>query len=570
MKEVQVIKPIIETQTLKRNNNISRKRVCAYCRVSTDLEDQITSYYSQITYYTDYIKKNKDWKFVGIYADEGISGTQVKKRAEFIRMLNDCNAGLIDMIIAKSISRFARNTVDTLNTVRTLRELGIDVFFEKENIHTIKMNNEMFLTLYSAFAQAESESTAENVRMGNIAKMKRGEPCGKAGCYGLNWNNELKEMTIIKDEAEIIKKIFQLYLKGHGTTLIAQKLMEEGVKAPGGGLTWHPGTIKDILRNVKYVGDICGQRFFSESPLTHKQIRNRGQKPMYYVENHHEGIIDRETFNKAQKIYNSRSIKIKDGKIYCEKFSLRYVFSSMIYCECCGQRYVRRVSPYKNKDGVIHTNAYWACSTKTSYKKACNCKYSETIREEELKSLFLSIFNKFIEKNTNDELILKIKDVILKEDYDKKILLLDNKINQTREKISKLLDLSINNDIEQETFIIKNRELNEELKELNNNKSKLLEKQNSNNYQENRIKEIEKTLKKSTISNRKFDEEVFKKLIKKVIIGEYDENHKFIPNVVKFVLNVNDISLDSDVHNRTNFLSLEIDEGNNKSAKMLQ
>ena len=180
-----------------------------------------------------------------------------------------------------------------------------------------------------------------------------------------------------------------------------------------------------------------------------------------------------------------------------------------------------------------------------------------------MKSLLLSIFNKFIEKNTNDELILKIKDVILKENYDKKISMLDNKINQTREKISKLLDLSINNDIEQESFIIKNRELNEELKELNNNKSILLEKQNSNNYQENRIKEIETTLKESSFPNRKFDEEIFKKLIKKVIIGEYDENHKFIPNVVKFVLNVNDISLDSDVHNRTNFLSLEIDEGDN-------
>ena len=171
MAEVQIIKPSIDAKHIENiTKRTKKKKVCAYCRVSTDMEDQRTSYLSQINHYTDYIKKNKDWEFAGIYADDGITGTQIKKRDEFIRMIDDCKSGLIDIIIAKSISRFARNTVDTLNTVRMLRSLDIDVYFEKENIHTLTMDSEMFLTLYSAFAQAESESTSQNVKMGYRAK----------------------------------------------------------------------------------------------------------------------------------------------------------------------------------------------------------------------------------------------------------------------------------------------------------------------------------------------------------------------------------------------------------------
>ena len=227
MADVQIIKPIIDTEHIQNySKKAKKKKVCAYCRVSTDMEDQRTSYYSQIDHYSTMIKKNKDWEFAGVYADDGITGTQIKNRDEFIRMLDDCKLGKIDIIIAKSISRFARNTVDTLNTVRFLRTLDIDVYFEKENIHTLNMDSEMFLTLYSAFAQAESESTSMNVKMGYRAKMKRGEPCGSISCYGYNWDKNTKELSINEKEAKVVKKIFKYYINGDGSTVIARKLTE--------------------------------------------------------------------------------------------------------------------------------------------------------------------------------------------------------------------------------------------------------------------------------------------------------------------------------------------------------
>ena len=193
MKEVEII-----TANLKVYNKdfVEKviKKVCAYARVSTDNEEQLTSYSSQINYYTEKIKSNPEWEFVGIYADEGISGTQAKNRTEFLRMIDDALKGKIDMIIAKSISRFARNTLDTLKYVRLLREHNVDVYFEKENIHTLDMESEMFLTFYSAFAQAESESISMNIKLGYKAKMKRGEACGNPECYGFIWNKETQEL----------------------------------------------------------------------------------------------------------------------------------------------------------------------------------------------------------------------------------------------------------------------------------------------------------------------------------------------------------------------------------------
>lgn len=555
MPEVQIIKPSIETTHIENYLKIKKKKkVCAYCRVSTDLDDQRTSYLSQINHYSEYIKKNKDWEFAGIYADDGITGTQIKNRDEFIRMIDDCKSGLIDIIIAKSISRFARNTVDTLNTVRMLRSLDIDVYFEKENIHTLTMDSEMFLTLYSAFAQAESESTSMNVKMGYRAKMKRGEPCGRIGCYGFNWDKNTQKLSINEKEAKVVKKIFKYYIEGNGSTRIARKLTEEEIPAPEGGNIWHPGVIKDILRNVKYAGDLCGQRFFIENPISHKELKNRGQQPMYYVSNHHEVIIDKTIFNRAQEIYNARSKVIKNGRQYCEKFSLRYTFSSIIYCQKCGNTYVRRITKCKNKDGIVHEHVYWACSANLQSKKG-NCGFAISIRDEELKSLFVTLFNKFLNQSKNDDLIKKIKDVISKDNSEEKLKLLNKKIDTIKEKMANLIELNISTNIDQDVFNTKNQELNDELKELENSKNEI---QNSKAYmqkEEKRLKEIEKELNKST-TIYKFDDEIFKKLINKVIIGDYEEDGTYNPNVVKFVLNLKNINSSGNAK----FLSLEIDE----------
>lgn len=555
MAEVKIIKPNMNFNHIENISKKSKKKkVCAYCRVSTDFEDQRTSYVSQINHYSDYIKKNKDWEFAGIYADDGITGTQIKKRDEFIRMIDDCKSGLIDIIIAKSISRFARNTVDTLNTVRMLRSLDIDVYFEKENIHTLTMDSEMFLTLYSAFAQAESESTSMNVKMGYRAKMKRGEPCGSIACYGYIWDKNTQELSINEKEANIVKKIFKYYIQGYGSTVIAKKLTEDNIPAPAGGKIWHAGGIKDILRNVKYVGDLCGQRFFVENPISHKLLKNRGQKPMYYVSNHHKGIIDRSTFDKVQEIYQARSTKMKNGKEYCKKYSLRYTFSSMIYCQHCGKTFVRRYTKYKNKDGIVHDHVYWACSANISGKED-KCGKAVTIRDEELKSLFVALFNKFLNQSRNDELIKKIKDVISKDNSEEKLKLVNKKIDNVKDKMSKLIDLNINMELDNDVFITKNQELNSQLIQLENEKRDIMNSKIYIQKEEKRLKNIEKELDKSSTTH-KFDDEVFKKLISKVIMGDYENDGTYNPNVVKFVLNLKNISSNGE----KKFLSLELDE----------
>ena len=543
MKESDNLVALVRVIESNKNNNLEhislkkKKRVCAYCRVSTDMEEQKNSYYSQINYYSNYIKSNKEWDFVGIYADEGISGTMIKKRNEFKRMVDDCRAHRIDIVIAKSISRFARNTVDTLNTVREFRELGVDVYFEKENIHTLKLDSEMFLTLYSAFAQAESESTSMNVKLGYKAKMKRGEPCGSIACYGYTWDKTLKKLIINEKESKIVKKVFNMYLKGDGSSVIARKLTEEKITAPSGGNTWHPSVIRSMIQNVKYVGDICGQKYFVENPMTHKLIKNRGQKNMYYVTEHHEPIINKKIFEKAQEIYKARSITIKDGKEYCPKYSLRHTFSSMIYCNNCGETYTRRYAKYKNKDGIMHEHVYWACS---SIPKKINCGKSVAIRDDELKSLFVSLYNKYLCGSQTTNLLKKIRDVIYKENSEEKINNVENKIVKVRDQINKIIDLSLNNEISDEIFSSKNKELNEELLRLEDEKGKILNYSSHMRTEEKRMQEIEKILDKAK-TMKKFDDEIFKKITNRVIIGEYDDKNAYNPNVIKFILNINKI-----------------------------
>ena len=556
MAEVEIIKASVSTNHIENYaKKKKKKRVCAYCRVSTDLEDQKTSYYSQIEHYTNYIKSNKDWEFAGIYADEGITGTQIKKRDDFIRMLDDCKAGKIDMIIAKSISRFARNTVDTLNTVRQLRELDIDVYFEKENIHTLNLDSEMFLTLYSAFAQAESESTSMNVKLGYRAKMKRGEPCGSIQCYGYIWDKNKKELIINEEEAKIVRRVFKEYLNGSGSSVIAKMLTNEGIPSPSGGKKWHPSPIKDMIRNVKYIGDLCGQKFYVENPISHRLVRNRGQQPMYYAKNHHKPIIDRKTWDKAQEIYNQRSVKIKEGKEYCEKFSMRYTFSSMIYCEHCGQSYVRRYTKYRNKDGVVHDNIYWTCSSTVSHTSK-ECGKAVTIRDEEIKSLYVALFNKFLTSSKNADFIKMLKNTISKDNSEEKLNKINKRIEQIKDKMSKLIDLSLHSNIETDVFNNKNYELNKELIELYKQKDEVTNSKMYIEKEQKKFKMIEKELNKSSTIHR-FDDEGFKKLVNKVIIGDYDENNNYDPNVIKFILTIRSVASNEPIK----FLSYELDEG---------
>lgn len=531
MAQVEII-----AANLKNNikNSVKRiiKRVCAYARVSTDSEEQLTSYSSQINHYTNYIKSNPDWEFAGVYADEGISGTQVKKRTEFMRMIDDALNGKIDIIIAKSISRFARNTLDTLKYVRLLREHNVDVYFEKENIHTLELDSEMFLTLYSAFAQAESESTSQNVKMGMRAKMKRGEMNGIARIYGYVWNKETKELEINEEQAKIVRQVFDWYINGKGTQAIAKLLNEKGILTYT-GKRWTSSRIRNMIINEKYVGDLISQKWYIENPISHRAVQNFGEKEKYYVKDHHIPIITRDVWNKAQEIYEKRSSKvIPEGSKHPTNYSKRYPFSSKITCGFCGTTYVRRHGS-KKKDGTIPY--YWMCYQRVYDKK--DCKDSRYIREDILERMFIELYNNIVKnKHKTKELLLNtIKNVINDNDYQKSINEIESNKKILQDKLLKLVDMRLDNSITKEVYDLKEAEIKTKLFNLDE-ELKELQKLNDNNKNiSTKIKEIEKII-NVPYTLTEFDENTFENFVEKIVIGEVLQNGEKDPNVIRFIL----------------------------------
>ena len=288
-------KPQLEQQIAMR-----KKNVAAYCRVSTEEEEQQSSYEAQCSYYTDLIMKNPEWNMAGIFADEGITGTSTKKREDFNRMIRKCRAGKIDLILTKSISRFARNTVDSLKYIRALKGMGIGIIFEKENINTLETDTELIITFMSAFAQSESESISANVRWGIRQAMKEGKVHVNFNrLYGYTVGED-GEPEIVPEQAEAIRLIFDRYLLGDSLRDIKEYLEVKGIPAPDGGVTWDTSRISGILENEKYAGDVLLQKTFKADMMSGKTVKNTGQLPMYLIENNHPAIIPREQFNAVQ------------------------------------------------------------------------------------------------------------------------------------------------------------------------------------------------------------------------------------------------------------------------------
>ena len=322
-------------------------KVAAYCRVSTDDKEQKTSYEAQIQYYTDKINKNPEWQMAGIFADEGITGTQAKKRPEFLKMIRLCRQGKIDVILTKSLSRFARNTVDSLNYIRELRTLGIAVISEKENINTLTAESEMLITIMSCFAQAESESISKNVAWGIRQSFKNGNvPMQYARLLGYQkGKNDLPE--IVPQEAEIVKEIFRRYLDGASMEQIAEGLNSRGLTTKGSGSPYRKIVIQRILTNEKYTGDALLQKTYITDCITKKSRKNNGELPMYLVKNHHEPIISRADFNRVQEEMARRGAKKaianKLTKTEQGEYSAKYALSELLVCGECGTHY-RRVT----------------------------------------------------------------------------------------------------------------------------------------------------------------------------------------------------------------------------------
>ena len=282
-------------------------RVAAYCRVSTDDEEQLTSYEAQQNYYTDKIMTNREWTMAGIFADEGITGTSARKRPEFLKMIRLCKQKKIDIVLTKSISRFARNTVDCLNYIRALRELGIAVIFEKENINTLEADSEILITMLGAFAQAESESISANVRWGKRQAMREGKTIIQYNRLYAYEKGEDGKPKIIQEQADVVRSIYDQYLSGASLRMIKDRLEAEQIPNVTGGSQWTITAIRSILTNEKYCGDVLLQKTYISDCISRKVIRNTGQLPMYLVQNHHEGIVERKTFDAVQAEMARRS-----------------------------------------------------------------------------------------------------------------------------------------------------------------------------------------------------------------------------------------------------------------------
>lgn len=363
------------------NEERRKLRVAAYARVSTNLEEQLTSYEAQVDYYTRYIQTKDEWEFAGVYTDEGISATNTKKRDGFNRMVADALAGKIDLIITKSISRFARNTVDTLTTVRKLKEKGIEVFFEKENIRTLDGKGELLITIMSSLAQEESRSISENVTWGQRKRFADGKvslPYAHFLGYRKGPDN-LPE--IVEEEAVIIRLIYRMFLYGKSPSAIASYLTDEGIPTPGGKAIWRAKVIENILTNEKYKGDALLQKRYTVDFLTKKQKVNMGEVPQYYVANSHPAIIAPEIFDLVQYEFKRRR---KDGRWT----SCTYPFSGKIICGECGGIYGSKVWHSNTPNRVL----VWQCNEKN---RGQNCR-TPHLTEAEIKKAFLTAFNKVL------------------------------------------------------------------------------------------------------------------------------------------------------------------------------
>ena len=334
-----------------------KKRVAAYCRVSSGKDAMLHSLSAQVSYYNNLIQKEDGWEFVGVYSDEAITGTK-EGRADFQRMLDDCRNGKIDMIICKSISRFARNTLTLLETVRMLKAMEVDVYFEEQNIHTIRSDGELMLTILASYAQEESRSASENQKWRIKKNFENGMPwCGRM----LGYRIKDGQYYIIEDEAEVVRRIYREYLAGAGPNLIAIQLTEDGIPTRNGGI-WQPQTIAKILRNYTYTGNLLLQKTFRENHITKKTIKNTGQKPRYLAEDAHDAIIDPVMFDAVQAEIERRANSRKITPPAKPKFT----YTGLIQCAKCGKNYRRKTTK---------TQVVWVCATfNTKGKRYCASK----------------------------------------------------------------------------------------------------------------------------------------------------------------------------------------------------
>lgn len=367
-------------------------RVAPYCRVSTDSEEQLTSYTMQKRVYTEMIMGNPEWQLVDIYADEGISGTRADKRDEFQRMIRDCRRGKIDYIITKSVSRFARNTAECIEFVRQLKLMGIGVIFEEQNIDTLKCDSELLMTIHAGFAQAESESMSRNITWSYRKRFENGDVVFNFSKLLGYRKGADGQPEIIPEEAEIVRNIFDMFLSGMTLREIADQLKAEGILTKSGKTIWSIASIQNILKNEKYCGDAITQKTVTIDCISKTRKKNTGEAPMYYIRDNHPAIIDRKTFNKAQTEMARRTSKRSPSdksSVTGQGRHSRYALSDVMHCGECGTKYRRTIWCVKGEKVPV-----WRCCNRLDYGKQF-CKESPTIKESDLHAAIVRAMSKF-------------------------------------------------------------------------------------------------------------------------------------------------------------------------------
>jgi Site-specific recombinases, DNA invertase Pin homologs len=493
-------------------NQQSKKkiRVAAYARVSTSSDEQLLSLENQKLHYENRIESTPDWELVEIYFDEGISGTKLDRRNGLKQLIKDCELGKIDFILTKSISRFSRNAIDCLKLVRNLMELNIFIEFEKENINTKTMDGELMLSILSSLAESESKSSSQNIQWAIEKRFQDGTFKISYPPYGYDWLDG--KMVINEEQAIVVRDIFLVLLSGMSTNTIAKKLNEQNVPTKRGRI-WHATTVRGIIRNEKYKGHTMFGKTFTDTDFKRKV--NRGEKNQYFMENHHQAIIDEQVFNQAQLMI-AQNAKSKNVTSNEKKYQNRYAFSGIVKCRECGGSFKRRIQN-KNKN---ETYIAWACANHLNDVNSCSMKF---IRDEQVKATFITMMNKLI--FSRERMLKPLLHEVKKQTYktgDSEVSELDLQVEIINQQLKNLAKFMSSGYIEQATYLIERNELVKELQEIERQK---LTMENLVSDEFDCLESLEELMKFTGQSKsvESYEEELFTKFVKEVTVISRNE-----------------------------------------------
>ena len=508
---VSVIEP--PKSILVDKEKYHQKRVAAYCRVSTDSEEQLTSYQNQMRFYTEMITANPEWEFAGLYADEGISGTRADKRPEFQHMIRDCQNGKIDYIITKSVSRFARNTVECLEYARALKEQNIGIIFEEQNIDTLKTESELYLVIYAGFAQSESESISKHVTWTYRKKFEEGKVSFQYKNFLGYRKGTDNQPEIVPEEAAIVERIYEMFLTGQPVKVIAQTLQAEKIEIPGKNLSFSKNMIMNILRNEKYCGDCILQKTVTVDCISKTRKVNQGEAPMYIVENNHPAIISREVFNRAQEeLIRRQAIRSKSNKTSITatgKYS-KYALTEVLQCAECGSRYRRVTWTAHGRKKIV-----WRCISRLDYGTKY-CKDSITIEEEALHGAVVRALNRFHAEDEFTYLTLMkatIGEAIGINGGSEEIDLLTRRIDTLNKRMLELVNETVAAGKDVESSEDEFKSISDQIEQLNRRIAAIQESIHKDGSRQARLEEIQSIIAERNANETQYDDSIVRQMI---------------------------------------------------------